>query len=100
MNYKVFLYHDDKGLYNKNRDEIQKWLNVFQPSFYITNSQEFMHDFITEYVWSIMDRDDEDTRRERLRKIVRNYTYLQYEGGKTVEYKEGMGIDEDSSLGE
>jgi hypothetical protein len=31
--------------------------------------------------------------KERLRKIVRGYTYLQYEG-KVVQYKEGM-VDND-----
>jgi hypothetical protein len=88
MNYKMWLYHEDKPIYKEYRSEIQKWLNVFQPSYFITNNQDFTHDFITEYEWSRLAGD-----KERLRKIVRGYTYLQYEG-KVVQYKEGM-VDND-----
>lgn len=97
MNYKLRLYHDDKQWYGMFNSKLQEYLRMFQPSYYITQSQDFCHDFITEYVWSLYDHNNEAETKERLRKIVRKYSYLQYEGGKVVEYKEGMIGEDDTS---
>lgn len=97
MNYRMRLYHDDKEWYAEHKDALNRYLKILQPSYYITQSQDFCHDFITEYIWCLMDAEDEAAIKERLRKIVRKYSYLQYEGGKIVEYKEGMVGDDDSS---
>lgn len=95
MTYRLWLYHEDKQSYNLLKTEIQRWLAIFQPSYFITNSQDFCHDFITELIWSTLDGDNEETMKERLRKILRGYTYLQYEG-KVMEYKDNM-VNDDTS---